>query len=134
MRTAVFPATPDLDIEDAYFNMRMADIRHIPVIDARNQLVGVISQLDLAVAMDDASRRRQPVESIMSREVRYVETTTTVEEVIEALIDHKIGCVPVVDDKHELCGIITATDCLRLALDLARARPHGTVEHTGYSR
>lgn len=50
------------------------------------------------------------VEEIMTREVITVTADTTVEEIARLLTEHRIGGLPVVDDKNQVLGIVTESD------------------------
>jgi CBS domain-containing protein len=50
------------------------------------------------------------VNEIMKHPVIVANKETSLEEVARTMLDHKIGCVPVVNDQGTLCGIITESD------------------------
>ena len=50
------------------------------------------------------------VRDIMTKPVVVVREDSTLEEVARTMLDHRIGCVPVVDDTGRLVGIITESD------------------------
>lgn len=47
---------------------------------------------------------------IMTHQVTTVRPETSLTEVAQIMLDHRIGCVLVVDQQGKLCGIITETD------------------------
>lgn len=49
---------------------------------------------------------------IMSKEVITVHPDTSVEEIAKILIEHHISGVPVIDEEHQLIGIVTEGDLL----------------------
>jgi CBS domain-containing membrane protein len=98
-------------------------IRHVPVVHGR-RLVGMVSHRDLIRAL-----ARQPigagslpisVRAVMTREVETVEPHVSAREAIEKLLDHRFGCLPVVDAQGDLVGIVTESDFMRLALKLLK--------------
>ena len=106
--------------------MRSARIRHLPVVDDRGRLVGLVTHRDLLgaapsdVAEPDEARRVRMMRLLTAREV--METHLTVAATHEAaasagqrMLAAKIGCLPVVDDAGLLVGIITDEDFLRWA-------------------
>jgi len=104
--------------------MRDMDIRHIPVVDG-GAMVGMLSDCDLAylnvgaLLTDqgaDAVRRELaiPVIKVMRPDVICVEPETDVTEVIELLLEHKIGAVPVIrPGTQAVVGIVSYIDVLR---------------------
>ena len=67
------------------------------------------------------SRKQQPTSNNAPLKVRDYMTTKlvtfspnqSVQEVVEAIIKHKISGGPVVNDKNELVGVISEGDCLK---------------------
>lgn len=50
------------------------------------------------------------VEDIMTREVITIAADTTVDEIARLLREHRIGGLPVIDDKHQVIGIVSESD------------------------
>jgi CBS domain-containing membrane protein len=108
--------------------MNVERIRHLPVVDG-DVLLGLITHRDVIAASistlsapseeDDLElKRRVQVGAVMHG---IVETTTPdapAEKAAEALLAHQIGCLPVIDERHHLIGIVTSTDFVRLAREL----------------
>ena len=106
-----------------------ADVRHLPVVD-EGALVGIVSDRDLravdAVSLEAADKPEaarqalaQPVSSVMSSDVVSVNPESDVADVIDLMIEHRIGAVPVVEaDSSKLVGIVSYVDALRAARDL----------------
>lgn len=116
--------TPETSLAEVWDLMREADIRHVPVV-RDDVLVGMLSDRDVSrvdlvrllnVEGVDALQRELavPVMKIMNPDVISVEPETDVGEVIDLLIEHKIGAVPVVEpDTRQVVGIISYVDVLR---------------------
>jgi acetoin utilization protein AcuB len=116
--------TPQASIAEVWDLMREADVRHVPVVQG-DALVGMVSDRDLArvdiarlLRMEGADALREelamPVVKIMSTNVIAVEPEAEIGDVIDLLLDHKIGAVPVVQEEtREVLGIISYVDVLR---------------------
>jgi acetoin utilization protein AcuB len=116
--------TPQASIAEVWDLMREADVRHVPVVQA-DALVGMVSERDLArvdiarlLNTEGAGAVRDelatPIVRLMSSEVITVGPEADIGEVIELLIEHKIGAVPVVQEEtREVLGIISYVDVLR---------------------
>jgi CBS domain-containing membrane protein len=113
-----------LDLADDL--MRLDRIRHLPVLDD-GRVVGVVSQRDLfrsglALALGYGERAQKTllktirVKEVMSEPAITIAPEATVKEAARLMIEHKIGCLPVVD-RQALVGIVTETDILRYVVD-----------------
>ncbi|MBK8995806.1 MAG: CBS domain-containing protein [Myxococcales bacterium] len=106
-----------------------SDFRHLPIVDG-GQLVGIVSDRDLRAFMtpsmielekpEEVQRRLvQPVSTVMNADVVSVTPETDLADVIEMMLDQKVGAVPVVrPDTQELVGIVSYVDVLRAAQEL----------------
>jgi CBS-domain-containing membrane protein len=106
--------------------MNLGRLRHLPVLDDDQRLIGIISHRDLlASAMTevldfDARSRRSflrsiEVREVMAKDVVSVRPDTELHEVARILVERKIGCVPVVGEGGELVGLVTETDLIAAA-------------------
>jgi CBS domain-containing membrane protein len=107
--------------------MTYKHVRHLPVVDEDQQLLGLVSHRDLLRAqISSLSGLSEPqkrarieevrVRQIMTRDVWTVSPETLASVAGRTLLDHKFGCLPVVDARHRLIGIITERDFLKAAL------------------
>jgi CBS domain-containing protein len=55
---------PEDDIQNAFDRMSQHQVRRIPVVDARDRLVGIIAQADLATRMDRPDKLEKTLEHI----------------------------------------------------------------------
>ena len=117
MSTALVTAKAEDLIANVDLEMKLADIRHIPVVDDRGRLIGIVSQRDVLRARARAGSKEIPIRSLMTRNVQTIAPDALALEAVEILLDHKFGCVPVVAENGRLVGIVTETDFLRVARD-----------------
>ena len=99
-------------------------IRQLPIVE-KNELVGIITDRDIrsflgSSLLDSAEMREKalntPVREIMTTEPITISPDDDLEEVVELLIDEKMGGIPVVDEEEGLVGIVTYVDVLRYFL------------------
>jgi CBS domain-containing membrane protein len=107
--------------------MRFKHLRHLPVTTEDARVVGLVSHRDLLRAQissltgltEDQRRARQEavrIRDVMTRDVWTVQPDTLASVAGRTLLDHKYGCVPVVDANHVLIGIVTERDFLKFAI------------------
>lgn len=101
------------------------NIRQIPVVQDRD-LVGIVTDRDIrsflsgSLAESPETRERAlntEVGGIMTTEPITVSPEDDLEDVVELLINEKIGGIPVVDQAEGLVGIVTYVDVLRSFLN-----------------
>jgi len=116
----------DTTLRDALELMQDGSIRHLPVL-REGLLVGMISDRDvqslgLRLVTDLESLERvdarlsATVGTVMSGNILSVSRIADLGEVIDLLVEEKIGALPVVDD-GKLVGILSYVDVLRVLRD-----------------
>ncbi|MBN1313562.1 MAG: CBS domain-containing protein [Anaerolineae bacterium] len=109
---------PDSDYLAAIALMRAGRFRHLPVIDEQGRPVGIVTGGDLGSVRSTGRLKQQAFQSdgvlIRVHEVmKHPVITTTPEHPLEEaalqMVEHGIGCLPVVEDER-LVGIITGAD------------------------
>ena len=120
--------TPRASVAEVWDLMRELEIRHVPVVEG-GALVGMLSDRDLAqvdiarlLTVEGAEALRHqlgtPVVKVMSSDVIFVTAESDLSEVVELLVEHKVGAVPVVrSETRELVGIVSYVDVLRAVQD-----------------
>lgn len=101
-------------LSDADDMMNNYNIRHLPVIDASDTLVGILSKSDyLALKYVDSRLNKLIVKNFMSSPVLAVTKTTKIKEVANLFINKKISSVVVVEN-NEAVGIVTSEDLIKI--------------------
>lgn len=89
--------------------MRIADVRHVVVVDAHGRIAGIVSRGDLLRGASGA------VEGNMTRRVYTVRADAPAVRALELMIEHAIGAVPVLDEDERPVGMLTEKDFLEIA-------------------
>ncbi len=97
-------------------------VRHIPVEDGDNRLVGLISYRRLIRYLARSSGSVNPgegaaVKSIMKRDPVTIHPEMSSLEAIEMMAKHGVSCLPVING-DQLVGIVTESDFTRVARQL----------------
>ena len=115
-------------INDAWEIMIGKHVRHIPVIDDDNHVVGLVTQRDVLAATEPGAIREAKTAShevksdltiadIMIDDVTVIHKDDSLRQAALYLQSHKFGCLPVVLDDR-LVGIITDSDFIDIAINL----------------
>ncbi len=122
MTAKVFTIRADKKLIAVQEIMQWARIRHIPVVDSENRIVGMISHRDLlhaaisSVLPVSTPERRQhlgtvEIDTVMKAPVQTIGPDAPVQQAAKQMRESKIGCLPVIAD-GKLAGIISEYDLL----------------------
>ncbi|MGM0874932.1 MAG: acetoin utilization AcuB family protein [Bacillota bacterium] len=127
MKKNVITLVPEDTIRLALETMKQNRIRHIPIVKNDNHLVGIITERDVKDASPSIFQLelkedflKMPIKSIMSTNLITGHPLDFVEELAADLIEHKIGCLPILQD-GKLVGLLTETDLLHTFVKLTGA-------------
>lgn len=108
---------PEDSISEAYSLMNEWGIRHLPVVEDEN-LVGIISDRDVLTHSTPAPTGLDipsiTVAEVMTTDPITCKATTTIAAVGEAMLEHKIDSLPVVNGDGTLVGLVTSSDLIEL--------------------
>lgn len=125
MTTDLVTIPPTETLETARTLMHDHKIHHLPVVDDDNRLVGLVSLTNVLAATDSILRDPDnrlhaseiSIRDVMVTDVATVDEGASMRQAALFLEKHRISCLPVVA-KGKLCGIITDTDFVGVAINL----------------
>lgn len=92
--------------------MRRHRVRHLPVVDYRGRLVGVVKEKDIrTVDGEMGGFDYVSIARVMKRHPVTVSPTTRIQHAAQLLRSRSLGCLPVVMN-GQLVGIVTGSDLL----------------------
>ena len=126
---------PEMPITEAQALMQENNIRHLPILDEKKNLVGLITLRALMNAVPADLSQFSPfvvnyvlaklkARNIMVKDVITISEDTPFEEAARIMADKKIGCLPVMQG-DELVGIISDNDLFTIMVGLLGARREG---------
>lgn len=134
MNRDVVTLTEDATIQEAIDALNKHRIRHIPIVDDEQRVIGIVTDRDIRDAgpsildKDHQVDLEQPLSLIMNRHVITAHPLDFVEEISSDFYEHHIGCLPIVED-DKLVGIVTETDILHTLVQLMGAhQPSSQIE------
>ncbi len=113
MTADVITLSPGSTLGDAREIFLHNKIHHIPIVDGR-QLVGLITSWDIfKLGLSAVAYQDMRVSEVMTTHLATLDPDQHIGAVAEVLMEHLFHAVPIVNDKHELLGIVTTYDVLR---------------------
>lgn len=127
MHTELVTVAPDTSLMKAREMLEQRKIAHLLVVNARGDLVGIVSDRDLkqnwaspAVALSKHELNyllaKVTVDQIMVKKILTVSPLTTIERAALIMQQHRISALPVLDEGR-LAGIITSRDVMQVLLE-----------------
>ena len=115
--------TPTENLESLSRTFDAVSYHHLPVVDADNILLGIISDRDVTKNLSpfigteneracDVELLNQTAADIMSAEPITVHRSTRIETASILLLENNFSCLPVVDDDGMIEGLLTWKDIL----------------------
>ena len=126
--------TPDMGVFEAFELMKSEGVQRLPVLDGDGNLVGIISEKNIASAAADKEvsivefallLSKIKVGDVMTKEVITVSVDDPVEMAARKMSDNDISILPVVDNNGKLVGVVSRSDLFRLLLELFGTRHYG---------
>jgi acetoin utilization protein AcuB len=135
MTQKVISITPDMGIREAFFKMKEHAIRHLPIVNEENKLIGIISDRELRRPnwVDEAQDishvyyldNSMKVRDVMIEKVHVLHTYDTLSKGVSLFLNMHIGAAPVLDKKGDLVGMLSAIDLLRALGDIIDEQKKG---------
>jgi acetoin utilization protein AcuB len=104
-------------LQEAVHLMKQHNIRHLPVVDDDDDLVGFVTESDLRQFSFPSMIEEIPVHQVMVTNPRTINANDSIEEAARIIHDKKIGGLPVLDNGR-LVGVITASDLLSAFIEV----------------
>lgn len=125
MTSPAVTVSPETYLPEVYDIFKSRRIRHLPVVDSENHLIGMVTDRDLRSAypssvLSDSKRQavlakvaETRVEAIMSRELLSLDPLSTLDDALYYLAKAKIGLLPVIDEDRHVIGVFSVQDLMK---------------------
>ena len=139
MTHGVITVDQETSIFEAQELMAQNDIRHLPVVDREQRLIGIVTDRDIRSALpysffkksfDQAEKEklsRLKVADIMTKEPISISPTYTIQDALLVIQNSKVGALPVIDEDRKVTGIISVRDLLRAFINVLGIGEPGTL-------
>ena len=125
MSTDLITLTPESSVAEARSLMQSNRIHHLPVVEGKENLVGLVTLTNVLAATDSFLRDPEnrihatdlQIKDIMVTDIATIDEHASLRQAAMFIEKHQIGCLPIVTD-GKLRGIITDTDFVGVAINL----------------
>jgi acetoin utilization protein AcuB len=128
MRSQVITADPEMGMLPAHKLMRTNNIRRLPIINKKRELVGIVTRSDIRKAEPSGATTlnvwemnyllsQLKVKDIMTKvHLLTCHANDTIKTVATLMQENKVGALPVIDEEKKVEGIITESDIFRILI------------------
>ncbi len=139
MSTELITVDVEMTILEAKKLMTTNNIRHLPVVDGKNKLVGIVTDRDMRDAMPSTLLKKAdyditlgkimdyPVGAIMTKNPMTIPAYYTLQDTLLAMQQKKVGALPVVDEDGHLKGILSTRDLLSAFVNIMNIDEPGSL-------
>ncbi len=101
--------------------LRRKNVRHLPVVDLNQAMVGVVSETDLVKVFPNGRElstfesnllARTPVLKVMKAKPIFISPDEIIEVAALVMRTNRISCLPVLDEKQKLVGLLSKNDII----------------------
>jgi CBS domain-containing protein len=113
MTRDVHTVRPDQTVREAASFMLRADAGAIPVTEG-DRLIGMITDRDIAVrGIAEGHGPDTPVRDLMTNDMICARADDDVQDAASKMSEAQVRRLPVIDDRENLCGIVSLADLSR---------------------
>ncbi|MBL7782598.1 MAG: CBS domain-containing protein [Saprospiraceae bacterium] len=113
MTTGVVTLTPEDTLGQARAIFLEKRIHHLPIVEGKI-LVGMLTSWDMFKLGKSAEEYNDiPIYQVMTHKLATLEADSHLGAAAEVLMTHLFHAVPIVNEQHELIGIVTTYDLLK---------------------
>jgi acetoin utilization protein AcuB len=139
MTKAVVTVDPEAPILEAKELMAKHKIRHLPVVEKDDTLIGIVTDRDIRSAMpsellthEESQKEKEQasgikIKDIMTKNPVTVSPFNTLEDALLLMQKISVGAFPVVDQQGKLKGIISVKDLMRAFINVLGIEEPGTL-------
>lgn len=127
MSSPVITIDPGITAAEAWKSFNEHGCRHMPVVSDEGAIIGILSERDLLKKLIIREGKVEDavdisVEDIMSRDIIATGPHIDIRRIAQAMLEHHLGIMPIIDEKGALAGVVTRSDIL-----------NAIIHHPGFS-
>ena len=120
MSINVVAAKENLAASEISARLLLGEFNGVPVIDNNQKVIGIVTAIDILRALREG--KSKIIGNITAREIMtpnpsVVKKDTSIEEIIDIMVEKEIVLVPVVQEDGKLIGVVARLNILRQKLN-----------------
>jgi len=139
MTKKVISIGKEVGLFEAHEKMVQNNIRHLPVVEDDNTLIGIVTDRDIRSGLpyelfkkDDFEKEKEifsdlKVKDIMTKDPFTISPLHTIQDALLLVQEKRVGAFPVVDEQGKLKGILSVRDLLRTFTNVLGIGEPGTL-------
>jgi acetoin utilization protein AcuB len=139
MTRSVITVEKEAGIIEAQEKLIEHRIRHLPVVDTDNRVIGIVTDRDIRSALpfklykdSTGDKTKENLEDltigdIMTADPRTISPEDTIQDALLLLQELRVGALPVVDREHHIIGVISVRDLMRAFINVLGIGQPGTL-------
>lgn len=109
-----------LSVKEAWEKIKNHDIKHFPVLNEEGKLLGMLSEKDILRGMQEEEGKK--LHEMTAKQTLCADPETELTDIMKVFSDHTVEAVPVVDQRHEVVGILTQNDLLQTMIKISHLK------------
>ena len=119
MSKSPFTIAQNADYDRAFEIMEKKNLHHLPVVNKKGYVVGIVTRRDLEVAARHFHEAPAEICEVMHAPVVTITADASMTTAAERMTQFRIGGLPVLDEEKRIVGMLTETDVFRAFVKLA---------------
>ena len=118
MSQQVVVARENTNAEQISARLLAGEFNGMPVVDDNGAVIGIVTAIDILKAIQGGKKLNAMLaRDIMTPNPSVVKKDTSIEEIIDIMVEKEIVLVPVVQEDGKLIGVVARLDILRQKLN-----------------
>jgi acetoin utilization protein AcuB len=118
MSKHVISLSSEATVTDAWKLFQRHNFHHIPITDEKNTVLAMLSDRDILQgpgSKDNINQKK--VMLFATQRVFCFSPDSDIRQATRTLHEYDLGALPIISEQHELLGIVTRTDIIRIVSD-----------------
>jgi len=117
MNKRIMQLEGELSVSHAWEKIKSHEIKYFPIVGEEGKLLGMLSESDILKVMQEDSSKK--LKELTKEHTLCAEPGTDLKDIIKVFSDEAVEAVPVMNDKHEVVGILTQNELLQTMLKIS---------------